>query len=157
MKIDISQQVNGKAENFKADPETPLLYVLRNQLQLNGPKYGCGLEQCGSCMVLLDGKAEPSCLVPISAVKDKTITTLEGLIPGDGTLHPVQNAFVKEQAAQRGYCLNGMVISAVSLLRQNRDPDENTIRQNMQRVLCRCGVQPRVIKAVQLAVKDFTP
>jgi nicotinate dehydrogenase subunit A len=157
MKNNMTLQVNGKAQTFQAEPETPLLYVLRNQLQLNGPKYGCGLEQCGSCMVLLDGKAAPSCLIPVSAVKDKSIITLEGLAGADGSLHPVQQAFIKEQAAQCGYCLNGMVISAVSLIQQHGDPNERMIRENMQRVLCRCGVQPRVIKAIQLAAKEFTP
>ncbi|MDQ3536050.1 MAG: (2Fe-2S)-binding protein [Bacteroidota bacterium] len=157
MKTEITLQVNGKARTFKSDPGTPLLYILRNYLYLNGPKYGCGLEQCGSCMVLLNGQAEPSCLIPVSAVKDKSVTTLEGLVSKDGTLHPVQKAFIEEQAAQCGFCLNGMVISAVALLQKHNNPDEKRIRESMQRVLCRCGVQPRVIKAIQKAAKEYSP
>lgn len=155
---EIALQVNGKQHAIQLeDPATPLLYVLRNQLQLNGPKYGCGLEQCGSCMVLMDGKAMPSCRIPASAVAGKTILTLEGLLREDGTLHPVQQAFVDEQAAQCGYCLNGMVITAVSLLEENASPDEAAIREGMDRVLCRCSVQPRVIKAVRAAAQNMNP
>lgn len=137
-----------------ADPATPLLYVLRNQLALNGPKYGCGIQICGACMVLLDGKAEPSCVIPAGSVINKSIVTLEGLAAPDGTLHPVQEAFVKEQAAQCGYCLNGMVMSAVSLLKENPAPDVNTIRAGLQRALCRCGTQSRIIKAVKTAAAN---
>ena len=144
-------QVNGKTHSLHDDPETPLLYVLRDQLQLNGPKYGCGLQQCGACMVLLNGKAEPSCMLPVSAVQDKTITTLEGLAKDENTLHPVQDAFVKEQAAQCGYCLNGMVISTVALLNENPRPDDKAIREGLYRSLCRCGTHTRIIKAVKRA------
>lgn len=146
----IQLQVNGKKLAVQADPATPLLFVLRNQLQLNGPKYGCGLQQCGACMVLLNGKAQPSCMIPVSAVKEQTIVTLEGLTK-DNRLHPVQEAFVQEQAAQCGYCLNGMVISAVALLAENPKPDDAAIREGLERSLCRCGTQWRIIRAVKRA------
>lgn len=147
----ISLNVNGKKHQFDVDPETPLLYVLRNQLELNGPKFGCGMQQCGACMVLIDGKAEFSCLLPVSAVGNKSIITLEGLAKADGTLHTVQQSFLDEQAAQCGYCLNGMVISAVGLLNANAHPDDAIIRRGMQRVLCRCGTQARVLRAIKRA------
>ncbi|MXV14260.1 2Fe-2S iron-sulfur cluster binding domain-containing protein [Pedobacter sp. HMF7056] len=150
----VTLNVNGKKHTLETDPDAPLLYVLRNQLALNGPKYGCGLQQCGACMVLLDGKAEPSCMIPVTAVTNKLIVTLEGLAKADGTLHPVQQAFLDEQAAQCGYCLNGMVISAVALLKAAPNAGEQTIRQGMQRVLCRCGSQARVLRAVKRAVKN---
>ena len=147
----IKLQVNGKAQSVEVDPSTPLLFVLRNYLLLNGPKYGCGLQQCGSCMVLLDGKAEPSCMIPVDSVKTKAITTLEGLTKSNGDLHPVQQAFVTEQAAQCGYCLNGMVMQAVALLKEDPKPDDAAIRAALQRSLCRCGTQSRIIKAVKRA------
>lgn len=150
MKKALSIRVNGEAHTVTTDPSTPLLYLLRNQLQLNGPKYGCGLQQCGACMVLLDGKAQPSCMLPLSAVKDQNITTLEGLSKND-KLHPVQEAFVEEQAAQCGYCLNGMVMAAVSLLSEHPHPDDAQIREGMQRNLCRCGTHARIINAVKRA------
>jgi nicotinate dehydrogenase subunit A len=151
MNTTIQLQVNGKKHTVEADPATPLLYVLRNQLALNGPKYGCGLQQCGACMVLINGKAEPSCMLPVAAVKDKTILTLEGLVKPGNTLHPVQEAFVQEQAAQCGYCMNGMVISAVALLNEKTQPNDAEIRAALQRALCRCGTQSRIIKAVKSA------
>src|SRR4051812_6722052 len=115
MKEPVVLHVNGESHTVNVDPSTPLLYVLRNQLLLNGPKYGCGLQQCGACMVLLNGKAQPSCMLPVSSVKEYNITTLEGLSKKNNE-HPVQKACVQEQAGQCGYCLNGMVITAVSLL-----------------------------------------
>ncbi|THU37110.1 (2Fe-2S)-binding protein [Niastella caeni] len=150
METTIQLYVNGKMHTVQVHPSTPLLYVLRNQLALNGPKYGCGLQQCGACMVLLNGKAEPSCMLPVSAVNNKTIITLEGLAQKD-TLHPVQEAFVQEQAAQCGYCMNGMVISAVALLNENPKPSDAEIRAGLERSLCRCGTQSRIIKAVKRA------
>ena len=147
----IDLRVNGKKHTIQADPATPLLYVLRNQLALNGPKYGCGMQQCGACMVLRDGKAQTSCMLPVAAVKDRAIVTLEGLAGTNNTLHPVQEAFVNQQAAQCGYCLNGMVMSAVSLLQENPHPDDAAIRTGMQRVLCRCGTQARIVRAVKQA------
>ena len=152
MKQQFVLKVNGKSHMVTADPTTPLLYILRNQLQLNGPKYGCGLQQCGACMVLLDGKAQPSCMMTAKAATQYNITTLEGLAE-NGNLHPVQEAFVKEQAAQCGYCLNGMVMSAVSLLNQTPNPSEEDIEIGMQRNLCRCGTHSRIMRAVKSAAK----
>lgn len=157
MKEKITLQVNGKKHSIQIEPDTPLLYVLRNQLELNGPKYGCGLEQCGSCMVLMDGKAVPTCRTPVAAVTDKSITTLEGLIQENGELHPVQQAFVDQQAAQCGYCLNGMIISAVALLEENQNPDDMAIHEGMQQNLCRCGSQSRIMKAVKQASESLNP
>lgn len=151
MKESVVLRVNGQSHTVEIDPSTPLLYVLRNQLELNGPKYGCGLQQCGACMVLLDGKAQPSCMITVKSAKDHTITTLEGIAENDKSLHPVQEAFIQEQAAQCGYCLNGMVISSVSLLNQNPHPDDDAIREGLQRNLCRCGSHSRIIKAVKRA------
>lgn len=147
----IELQVNDKKHTVEVDPSTPLLFVLRNYLLLNGPKYGCGAQQCGSCMVLLDGRAEPSCMLPVDSVKNKAITTLEGLTKPNGELHPVQAAFVTEQAAQCGYCMNGMVMQAVALLNENPKPDDAAIRAALHRSLCRCGTQSRIIKAVKRA------
>ena len=149
MKETLTLQVNGKSHALKIDPSTPLLFALRNQLELSGPKYGCGLQQCGACMVLLDGKAQPSCMITVKLAKDHSITTLEGLAKDENSLHPVQEAFVKQQAAQCGYCLNGMVISAVSLLNENPRPNNEQIRQALHRNLCRCGTQSRIMKAVE--------
>jgi nicotinate dehydrogenase subunit A len=151
MKASVNLHVNGKSHTVNIDPDTPLLYVLRNNLALNGPKYGCGLQQCGACMVLLDGKAQPSCMLPVSSAQDHKITTLEGVSMPDDKLHPVQQAFIEEQAAQCGYCLNGMVISAISLLNENPSPNDAAIREAMYRSLCRCGSQARVIRAIKRA------
>jgi nicotinate dehydrogenase subunit A len=151
MKETITLKVNGTSHTMNIDPATPLLYVLRNQLELTGPKYGCGLQQCGACMVLIDGKAQPSCMIAAKSAKDHAITTLEGLAKDHNSTHLVQAAFSKEQAAQCGYCLNGMVMSAVSLLNENPKPDDNEIRQGLQRNICRCGTHSRIIKAVKTA------
>ncbi len=154
MEKEITLQVNGKAQTVRIDPATPLLYVLRNQLELNGPKYGCGIEICGSCMVLSDGQAVPSCRVPVKEMSGREIVTLEGLTTSDGKLHPVQNAFVKEQAAQCGYCLNGMVMASVALLKDNKKPNETEIKAGLDRNLCRCGTHTRIIKAVQRVANE---
>lgn len=144
--------VNGQQHRLDIDPATPLLYVLRNQLALNGPKFGCGMQQCGACMVLSNGKAEFSCTMPVSSFQKKAITTLEGLASANGKLHPVQQSFLDEQAAQCGYCLNGMVISAVGLINNTAGPlTEARIRKGMQHMLCRCGSQARVLRAVMRA------
>lgn len=155
MKASVVLRVNGKSHTVNTDPSTPLLYVLRNQLGLNGPKYGCGLQQCGACMVLLDGKAQPSCMIPVTAAKDLDITTLEGVFQKDNKMHSVQAAFMHEQAAQCGYCLNGMVISAISLLAENPHPDDTAIREGLQRSLCRCGSHARIIRAVKRAADQI--
>ena len=145
--------VNADSHSLEVDPATPLLYGLRNQLELNGPKYGCGSGQCGACMVLIDGQAVMSCLVPVKGVEGKEVVTLAGLTGEAGALHPVQQAFIEEQAAQCGYCTNGMILSAVALLERNPQPGEAEIRRALQPNLCRCGAQSRVIRAVLRAVR----
>ncbi|QKK33701.1 (2Fe-2S)-binding protein (plasmid) [Rhizobium indicum] len=143
--------VNDAVESVEASPETPLLYILRNDLSLNGPKYGCGLGECGACAVLMDGRAVRSCTVPLGAVGARRVTTLEGL----GTpehLHPVQAAFIDEAAAQCGYCLNGMIIATAALLNRNTDPDEDTIREALRYHLCRCGTHMEILAAARRAV-----
>jgi len=151
MKTKISLDVNGTVVAVETDPQTPLLYVLRNNLGLNGPKFGCGLEQCGACMVLIDGKAETTCLLPVENVKNSKIITLEGLEAQNGRLHPLQNAFIEEQAAQCGYCVNGMIITAVAMLNENKNPDRIALTDQMDRVLCRCGTYARFIRAIKKA------
>ena len=146
----INLKVNGKQYRVEIEPDTPLLYLLRNNLLLNGPKYGCGTERCGSCMVLLNGKANPSCRITSASAAALDIITLEGLGTADA-LHPVQKAFIEEQAAQCGYCLNGMIICAKALLDKTANPSDVEIRQALQRVLCRCGTHTRMIKAVKRA------
>jgi nicotinate dehydrogenase subunit A len=142
--------VNGKDASVEADSDTPLLYVLRDNLGLHGPKFGCGLGQCGACTVHMDGAAMRSCVVPVASVGKARIVTLEGL----GTVehpHPVQAAFVHEQAAQCGYCINGMIMQATAFLAQTPHPTEEQIRQALDANLCRCGTHTRIIKAVQRA------
>ncbi|MBN3583455.1 (2Fe-2S)-binding protein [Algoriphagus aestuarii] len=148
-------QINGSQKTVETESDTPLLYVLRDYLELNGPKFGCGLSQCGACMVLIDGVAETSCSTPIAAVRDSKITTLEGLADQNGNLHPVQEAFIEEQAAQCGYCLNGMVMASVSLLQENPSPTTSEIKEGLELNLCRCCAQTRIIKAVQRAAKNL--
>ncbi|MCP9198496.1 (2Fe-2S)-binding protein [Gramella sp. GC03-9] len=147
----ISFYLNGRQVSPDVEPSTPLLYVLRNELELNGPKFGCGLQQCGACMVLLDGTATPSCMLPVAAAEGKGVVSLEGLAREDGSLHPVQQAFIDEQAVQCGYCLNGMVIHAVSLLDENPDASDSEIRKAMDKNICRCGTHSRILKAIQKA------
>lgn len=151
MKLSFELSINGKEKSVEVSPDTPLLYVLRNNLNLTGPKFGCGLEQCGACYVLLDGEAQPSCRIPVSAVASKKITTLEGLAKPDGTLHKVQEAFIEEQAAQCGYCLNGLIMGSVSLLSKNSNPSDEEIKEGLAKNICRCGVHTRAIKAVKRA------
>src|SRR6266700_4574449 len=134
----ISLKVNGATRSVDAEPDTPLLYVLRNDLELNGAKYGCGLSQCGACTVLIDGKAVRSCVTPLGNLEKSEITTIEGL----GTIdkpHPLQQAFIAEQAAQCGYCTNGMIMSAKGLLDRNPRPSEADVRAALAGTLCRCG------------------
>lgn len=150
----IDLKVNGKQYRLEIEPDIPLLFPLRNNLLLNGPKYGCGMERCGSCMVLLNGTAMPSCRIPSSAAAKFDITTLEG-IGNAQALHPVQKAFIDEQAAQCGYCINGMIICAKALLEENHNPSDVEIRQALQRVLCRCGTHTRMINAVKRAAKAW--
>ncbi|WGS54095.1 (2Fe-2S)-binding protein [Paraburkholderia sp. D15] len=143
--------VNGACRGIDgAQPDTPLLYILRNDFELNGPKYGCGLGQCGACTVLVDGQPTRSCVVPASVAIGREVTTLEGLGTEDA-LHPVQRAFIDEQAAQCGYCLNGMIMSTQALLARNPQPDEDAIRDALRFNLCRCGTHFEIVKAVQRA------
>ncbi|UZR98228.1 (2Fe-2S)-binding protein [Chondrinema litorale] len=151
MKEAIKMKVNGLEQTIDTEPDTPLLYVLRNNLTLNGPKFGCGLGQCGACIVLFNGKSIPSCQIPISAANNAEIVTLEGLADEAGHLHPVQQSFIDEQAAQCGYCTNGMIIASVSLLEENANPTDEEIRNKLQSNICRCGVHSRVIRAVKKA------
>ena len=150
MSDEIILMVNGKPHTVQARPDTPLLYVLRNELGLMGPHFGCGGEKCGACMVLLGNKAKQSCKLPISEVGSARITTLEGLIE-DGELHPLQRAFIDEQAAQCGYCLNGMIISTAALLWKNPHPSDEQIRTALDGNLCRCGSHLRILRAVKRA------
>ena len=145
----ITITVNGKKHSVAAADDTPLLYVLRNELELNGPKFGCGLGQCGACTVLLGNDAVRSCSVPVSAVK-APVTTIEGLGSADKP-HPVQAAFVAEQAAQCGYCVNGMVMTTTALLKRTPKPSESQIRAALDGNLCRCGTHMRILKAVRRA------
>lgn len=151
MKTIIKLNVNGKEHTVETAPDTPLLYILRNQLNLNGPKFGCGLQQCGACMVLLDGKSAPSCQLPVRSAAKSTITTLEGLADENGRLHKIQEAFIKEQAAQCGYCLNGIIIASVALLNKNPSPTDDEIKEKLKLNICRCGVHSRVVRAVKRA------
>lgn len=148
----VSLIVNGEAHCLDVPGDAPLLYVLRNDLALNGPKYGCGLGQCGACTVLVDGKCARSCVVPVSGVAGRRITTLEGLGSKD-ELHFVQQAFIERQAAQCGYCLNGMIMATVGLLRANPRPDEADIRNALAHNLCRCGTHIEILQAVHRAVE----
>ena len=143
----VTLKVNGTARTVPAEPDTPLLYVLRNDLALNGAKFGCGLAQCGACTVLVDGKPVFSCITEIGSLAAAEIITLEGL----GTIakpHPLQQAFIDEQAAQCGYCSNGMIMSAKALLDRNPRPSEEQVRDELAANLCRCGTHNRIIRAV---------
>jgi len=132
------------------DPATPLLFILRNDLALNGPKYGCGLGACGACTVLIDGLAARACCLPVALAEDREITTLEGL-GTDAAPHPVQDAFIAEQAGQCGYCLNGMIMTVVALLRCEPHPDEAALRQALRHNLCRCGAHVEILRAARRA------
>ena len=148
----ISLKVNGAIRSVDAEPDTPLLYVLRNDLELNGAKYGCALTQCGACTVLVDGRPVRSCVTPIDTLGQSEITTLEGL----GTLeqpHPLQAAFISEQAAQCGYCIAGMIMAAKALLDRNPQPSVAEVRQGLAENLCRCGTHNRIVRAVTRAAQ----
>ena len=158
----VSIRLNGESVSVESSADTPLLYVLIDELGLKGPRYGCGLAQCGACSILVDGIEMRSCVTPLSAIGDRELTTLEGLPlwyaadTGQSKapeITPVQQAFVDEQAIQCGYCYNGMIIKASELLSGNTDPDEETIRAHMNGHLCRCGTYPRIISAIQKAAK----
>ncbi|KJM59629.1 (2Fe-2S)-binding protein [Pluralibacter gergoviae] len=143
--------INGKIVQLAGvSPATPLLYVLRNDLKLNGPKYGCGLGECGACTVLVDGVAMRSCSAPVSTLENKAIVTLEGLSSGE-SLHPVQQGFVDEQAAQCGYCTNGMIMTLVALFRRSPQASEEDIKKALAFNLCRCGTHVEILRAAQKA------
>ncbi len=142
--------VNGRIHDVGAAPDTPLLYVLRNDLELNGPKYGCGLGECGACTVIIDGVAARSCVIPVSGCVQRNILTLEGLGSREQP-DPVQEAFIEEQAAQCGYCLNGMIMSTKALLMQNPRPSETEVLQALRYNLCRCGSHVEILRAVMRA------
>ncbi len=149
-------EVNGHIHSVTADPDTPLLYVLREDLKLNAAKYGCGLGQCGACTVLVDGEAVFSCVIPILLLQGKQITTVEGL----GTLErpgPLQRAFMEEQAAQCGYCIPGMMMRAQALLQKNPQPTDEEIRGYLEPNLCRCGTHMRILRAVRRAAQLMSP
>jgi len=149
----IQLRVNGRAVTVDVNPATPLLYVLRNDLRLDGPKFGCGLGQCGACTVLAGGEPIRSCLTPVSGAGAKEIVTLEGL----GTvqhLHPIQEAFIKEQAAQCGYCMSGVILTAKAFLEKNPNPTDEQIRRALSGVLCRCGTHLEIIRAVKDAAQQ---
>jgi nicotinate dehydrogenase subunit A len=149
----ITLNVNGKSRTVDADPTTPLLYVLRDNLELNGPRFGCGLAQCGACTVIMNGAAVRSCGVPVSAVQGKSITTLEGLGSVEHP-HVLQKAFVEEQAAQCGFCMNGIIMTAKVLLDKTPHPTELQIKEGLASVLCRCGSHTRVVRAIQRAAGE---
>jgi nicotinate dehydrogenase subunit A len=145
-------EVNAQQQTVDADGDTPLLYVLRNDLNLKGARFGCGLGQCGACTVMIDGKAVQSCDIPLAAVVGKCITTIEGI--GDaGKLHPLQSAFLAEQAAQCGYCTSGVIMTAYTLLARNPHPSEAEIRDALDGNLCRCGTHARILRAIKRVVE----
>jgi aerobic-type carbon monoxide dehydrogenase small subunit (CoxS/CutS family) len=157
---DFNIKVNGRDRPVAATPHTPLLYVLTNEYELKGPRFGCGLAQCGSCSVLVDGVETRSCVTPVVNVAGKSVTTLEGLpalyaqqkgLPQAPEMHPLQQAFIDQQAVHCGYCYNGMTIKGSELLAQNPKPTEAQIRAHMNGHLCRCGTYPRIMRSIQLA------
>lgn len=146
--------VNGKSVTADAEPDTPLLYVLRDDLALHGPKFGCGLGQCGACTVIIGGQAVRSCITPVSKAAGKKVTTLEGL-GSSAKPHPVQKAFIDEQAAQCGYCINGMIMTSAALLERTPNPTDRQIKQALAENLCRCGTHLRIVRAVKRAARTM--
>ncbi len=153
--ITVALEVNGHTREVSAMADTPLLLVLRNDLQLNGPKYGCGLGECGACTVIIDGLAARSCVFPLAGAAGRKITTLEGLGTRQAP-HPVQQAFIDEQAAQCGYCLNGMIMTTKALLDRNPNPSEAEVRNELSGNLCRCGTHIEILRAVLRAAQLLT-
>tara|TARA_B100002049_G_C16061472_1_gene368224 strand:- start:1076 stop:1567 length:492 start_codon:yes stop_codon:yes gene_type:complete len=152
----ISLSINDKSYEIEADPETPILWVIRDIIGLTGTKFGCGIAQCGACTVHLDGVAIRSCVIPISAVGDKKITTIEGINSSDGELHPVQAAWISEQVPQCGYCQSGQIMSATALLSRNSSPTDNDIDQAMSGNICRCGAYGRIRKGIKKAALEMS-
>ena len=164
MATPIRLRLNGHAVDAAADAQTPLLYVLRNNLDQHGPRFGCGLAQCGACTVHLDGRATRACVTPLAVAEDRQVTTLDGLaarwrqeqgIDDVSVLHPVQQAFIDEQAAQCGYCINGWIMTAAALLAQNPQPSDGELRQGLSGLKCRCGTQLSVLRAVKRAAQQM--
>ncbi|MFV3319075.1 (2Fe-2S)-binding protein [Pseudomonas sp. NY15374] len=150
MQTTISLRINGQLVDVSADADTPLLLILRNDLCLNGPKYGCGLGECGACTVIIDGVAARSCVIPLAGAEGREVTTLEGL-GCKAAPHPVQQAFIDEQAAQCGYCMNGMIMTAKALLDRIPNPTDEQIRNELSGNLCRCGTHVEILRAVRRA------
>ena len=150
MSQDITLNVNNQDRKISAEPNSMLLYALRDNLKLHGPKFGCGLSECGACTVIMDGKAVHSCVTPLSATQGHKITTLEGLGTPEHP-HPLQQAFIDEQAAQCGYCINGMIMTAKAFLDKNPHPGRDDIKKALNKNLCRCGTHMRIVRAVQRA------
>ena len=148
----VAFNVNGKRVSVNAEPDTPLLWAIREHLKLTGTKYGCGAGLCGACTVHVDGKAVKSCLTPLSTVAGATVTTIEGLSPDSG--HPLQKAWVAEQVPQCGYCQSGQIMKAAELLKQTPDPSRDQIVKHMDGNICRCGTYPRIVAAIQRAAKE---
>lgn len=148
-------KVNGQAKTVEVDPETPLLWVLRDDLDLKATKFGCGMAMCGACTVLVDGQAIRSCSYPVSFVENQNVTTLEGLSPSKDTLHPVQEAWIEEEVPQCGYCQPGFMMAAVDFLARNPNPSEQEIKEGITNI-CRCGTHPRIIKAIAKAAKKMS-
>lgn len=149
----VSLNVNGRARDIQVDdPAMPLLYALTNDLELNGPRFGCGLDQCGACTVVMDGKAIRSCVTAVTKAEGKAVVTLEGL-GSTRDLHPIQQAFIDEQAGQCGYCINGMIMTTKALLDRNPNPSDAEIKQGLAGNLCRCGIHLRIVRAVKRAAQ----
>ena len=146
--------VNGKAQNIDIDPDTPVLWAVREQLGLNGTKFGCGASLCGACTVHIDGEPVRSCVTPLSEAEGKEVTTIEGIAAPDGTLHAVQEAWIKHQVPQCGYCQSGQIMSAVALLKENSDPSDDDIDVAMAGNVCRCGMYTRIKAAIKTAAKE---
>lgn len=148
----VAFKINGKAESVAAEPDTPLLWVIREHLKITGTKFGCGAGLCGSCTVHVDGKAVRSCQTEVSSVEGKSVTTIEGLSPnGD---HPLQKAWIAEQVPQCGYCQSGQIMQAAELLASNKNPSRDQIVEHMNGNICRCGTYPRIVRAIQRAARE---
>ena len=155
MRESFALRVNGRDCEVRAEPATPLLYVLRNDLKLKGARFGCGEGRCGACTVLLDGRAVTSCDTPLWSVPGHEITTIEGISRRDGPLHPVQQAFADAQAIQCGYCIDGIILAAVALLRRDPSPSDEAIATALDRHLCRCGTHVRILRAIRSAAQTI--
>jgi nicotinate dehydrogenase subunit A len=153
MPQDYSLKVNGTTRRVNVEPDTPLLYILRNDMELSGPRFGCGLAQCGACTVLVNGKATRSCVTPVVSIQAAEITTLEGLGTKEKP-HPLQKAFIEEQAAQCGFCANGMIVTAKAFLDKNPKPTDAQVRKALAANFCRCGTHNRIVRAVLRASKE---